>query len=1179
MTLLKFELHPRQSAAFTAIEATEILYGGSAGSGKALALDTPVLCPGGFRPIADLVPGDLVYNRFGNAVPIVAISPIMHGRPCYRVEFSDGAAIVADESHLWITLTEKERMANARRTEEFRSRRRQTRKRRGTGKRPDLVEANENKKHSYLSRMDYSERTTLQILQTLYLRGGRVNHSVPICAPINPPLKQNLIIKPYTLGAWLGDGNSDGCGFTTNDPEILEHIKADGYSVRKRAAKYAHGIQTLTSKLRALNVIKNKHIPKEYLQASFDERLSLLQGLMDTDGYCTKSGDCEFDNTNGALARDVLFLVRSLGIKATFHKGIAKLYGRSVGPKYRIAFKTDKPVFRLRRKFNRLTSIGARQTQKYIVAVESVPSVPVKCISIDCPDGCFLVGEELTVTHNSHLARVAAISWAVEIPNLQIYLFRRLYADLQLNHLEGPTGFRALLASWCNTRSPHSPLIAGRLCEIVDGEIRFWNGSKIHLCHLQHQKDVTKYYGPEFHVLMLEEATQFTEYMIRFLRSRMRIPKSLIIPDKYLKPRELWRSNDPEYYFPRALYTSNPGGVGHAAIKRMFIEQKVPGKLYQAPDSEGGHTRMYVPARVDDNPSINREQVKAGLSGLPAVLVDAMLNGNWNAVVGAYFPECDPLKHVIPPFQIPEYWPKFMSMDWGACGEGDPFAIGWWTVSDGTYMPRGSLICYRRWYGAGLPKITASQIASGIRTREQGEKIVGRWAGGDILEKRGTGPSVFEIFASEGIHFQRADMRRVTGWTQIRERLVGKNDKPLIYWTTETQEGLELLANLQHDLNNPSDVAAGIDHCLAANTIIKTKNGSFPISELVGKGGHVQNHLGEWVPFKNCKSYGVQEVIRLRFSDGTTIDCTPEHKIMNAKGEWIYACEFLDAVRYSPSWIQRLFQRLVRSLTALNTTSSDSILGAPQRNGVAAGLCTERSGSFITEKFRQITTFIISTITAPIIPFQTCSASMKLSTVSITASNQKQLSVPVKILSLQDLTQRHGIEAKRGERGIEAKTLAICAFLKTLSVRIAGSLFNHRKQNLGSVTTIANQRGEERRGLTMLKRLARFAQRSLSALSIPLLKLVAKSAGSSCLEIQRLGKQEVFCLDTPYPHSFYTANGIVVHNCPDSTRYMAQARPFIREKPASELSLEQRFKPPTMNDLWTMHEQSQKSRN
>ncbi len=400
----------------------------------------------------------------------------------------------------------------------------------------------------------------------------------------------------------------------------------------------------------------------------------------------------------------------------------------------------------------------------------------------------------------SHLSRVLAIQWCLEIPGLQVYFFRRLYDDLVKNHIEGGNGFRAMLAPWLNGRSAKSPLIAGRLAEMVQGEIRFWNGSKIFLCHLQHQKDITKYYGPEFHVLFIEEATQFSEYMIRFLRSRLRIPNNVKIPEKY------------KGLFPRAIYTTNPGGIGHSYFKKNFITAAKPYELHRAPKEDGGYLRQYIPARLDDNPSLDRSQVFASMSGLPPLLREAILQGNWNAVIGAYYPEASPDLHIIPPFAIPDYWPRFMSMDWGACGEGDPFAIGWWTVSDGTYLPRGSLVCYRRWYGRGLPKITAHQIAQGIKEREKNERIVSRHAGGDILEKRGTGPSVFEIFDAEGIHFQRADMRRVTGWTQIRERLVGKDGDPLIYWTTETQEGLELLSNLQHDLNNPSDVAAGDDH-------------------------------------------------------------------------------------------------------------------------------------------------------------------------------------------------------------------------------------------------------------------------------------------------------------------------------------------------------------------------------
>lgn len=423
----------------------------------------------------------------------------------------------------------------------------------------------------------------------------------------------------------------------------------------------------------------------------------------------------------------------------------------------------------------------------------------------------------------SHLSRVIGILWCLEIPGLQVYLFRRLYDDLIKNHIEGPTGFRAMLHPWLNTKHPGSPLTGGRLAEVVEGQIRFWNGSKIHLCHLQHQKDLTKYYGPEFHVLFLEEATQFSEFMIRFLRSRLRIPDTLKLPEKYMKPKEEWKDpNRADYYFPRAIYTSNPGGVGHAYIKKAFVAGKKPYSLHKAPAEDAGHVRQFIPAKVDDNPSVNREEVKANLAGLPPALVDAMLNGNWNAVIGAYFPEIV-LKvntsqepgHLVKPFAIPSWWTRLMAMDWGACGEGDPFSIGWWAVSDGS-LPmyrRGDLVCYRSWYGRGLPKITASKVAEGILEREKAdENVIHRVAGGDILEKRGSGPSIFEIFSGRGIHFSRADMRRASGWIQVRERLVGKDDSPAIYWFETMEDELETIMNLQHDLNDPNDCAPGDDH-------------------------------------------------------------------------------------------------------------------------------------------------------------------------------------------------------------------------------------------------------------------------------------------------------------------------------------------------------------------------------
>ena len=105
----------------------------------------------------------------------------------------------------------------------------------------------------------------------------------------------------------------------------------------------------------------------------------------------------------------------------------------------------------------------------------------------------------------SHLLRIAAITWCLQIPGLEVFLFRRLSPDLNKNHLDGPKGFRALLA----------PAVAAGICQIVEGEIRFFHGpgvtSKINLCHCKDEKDRYKYQGAEIHVLLIDELTHFTE--------------------------------------------------------------------------------------------------------------------------------------------------------------------------------------------------------------------------------------------------------------------------------------------------------------------------------------------------------------------------------------------------------------------------------------------------------------------------------------------------------------------------------------------------------------------------------------------------------------------------------------------------------------------------------------------
>lgn len=256
----------------------------------------------------------------------------------------------------------------------------------------------------------------------------------------------------------------------------------------------------------------------------------------------------------------------------------------------------------------------------------------------------------------SHLMRVCAILWALMIPGLQIALFRRLYPDLQRNHMEGPNSFPVLLAA----------LVKSGHCRIVKDEITFYNGSRISLNHCQHEKDKYKYQGAEFHVLLMDELTHFTESQYRYLRGRVRMT-GLNLPDHLKK------------LFPRIVCGANPGGVGHVWVKNTFVINGAQ-RIVQTGKSEGGMLRQYLPAKLSDNAALLRDDPHYAdkLEGLgDPILVRAMLDGDWSVAAGAMFGDTwrDPV-HICDPFAIPIDWKIWRG---GDDGFSSAAAVAWMT--------------------------------------------------------------------------------------------------------------------------------------------------------------------------------------------------------------------------------------------------------------------------------------------------------------------------------------------------------------------------------------------------------------------------------------------------------------------------------------------------------------------
>lgn len=355
-------------------------------NGKALDLETPIPTPNGWTTMRDVQPGDFLFDDLGAQCQVVAVSPVAYGRPCFEVVFGDGERIVTDAEHKWRVTS----MVDKRRS----------------GVRTHYMEM---------------ELTTEQMSHSLTSHGGQCKtYKVRVAGPVQCATLP-LPIPPYTLGAWLGDGNSRNSGLTCCDPEILQGIANEGVNLlpwkngENRAPTYGIGKgQGIQTRLRSLGVLGSKRIPVIYLRGSHSQRLALLRGLMDTDGYCSERGQCEFTTTTPALRDGFIELTRSLGYKPTSLTGTARANGKAYGEKYRIsffAFKGDE-IFSVSRKAAAQKARAKNPTRsqfRQIVDIRPVPSRPVKCIAVDSPSNLYLCGRGFIPTHNTELCAAIAL--------------------------------------------------------------------------------------------------------------------------------------------------------------------------------------------------------------------------------------------------------------------------------------------------------------------------------------------------------------------------------------------------------------------------------------------------------------------------------------------------------------------------------------------------------------------------------------------------------------------------------------------------------------------------------------------------------------------------------------------------------------------------------------------------
>lgn len=355
-------------------------------SGKALSLDTPILTPNGFVELVDIKVGDKIYGRDGKETNVSFITETMLDHDVYEIEFDNGEIIKADADHLW-TISNSE-----------------------------------------INRRKFKNKEiTLTTVEMLDMFEKFQKRSKPSSIFINSHEclefdKQSTSIDPYLLGLWIGDGHSSSGRITCHvddykfySKELKKRkIKISEFRLDKRSASTGYfTIYGLERLLKDNNLFNNKHIPDTYIFNSVKVRLDFLRGLMDSDGYMCKRGSCCFYQSDIDIVKKVRLLISTLGIKSTFNE---KIIDSKYKRHFYVRFISEKfEVFNLKRKLERQKLIKYHPKNKriYIKDIRKIDSVPVRCLQVDNKDHLFLCGETLIPTHNTTVATVYLLWYAL----------------------------------------------------------------------------------------------------------------------------------------------------------------------------------------------------------------------------------------------------------------------------------------------------------------------------------------------------------------------------------------------------------------------------------------------------------------------------------------------------------------------------------------------------------------------------------------------------------------------------------------------------------------------------------------------------------------------------------------------------------------------------------------------
>lgn len=341
------------------------------------------------------------------------------------------------------------------------------------------------------------------------------------------------------------------------------------------------------------------------------------------------------------------------------------------------------------------------------------------------------------------------------VPGAHVLYLRRAFPDLEMSAIR---------------RSQELFAGAGPVYDASRHRWRWPNGSTLQFGYLEHDADVYRYQSAEFDLILFDELTQFSEFQYLYMLSRNRSTRPGAVP------------------MMRAA--TNPGGIGHAWVRKRFIDDSSPG-------------RRFIPARLEDNPHLAEADpgYVARLEQLPEAQKRALRDGDWDVFAGQYFAEWRHEKHVIEPFEIPPGYERWRSLDWGFA---KPYAYYEYAEDwDGVvYVTREVYGCIEPDVGV---RETPAEMAEKV-LRPDGEPVfvpgVGYADPAIFARGQDGGKSVAEQFRDVGLHWHPASNDRLNGWAEVHRRL---KDGTLKVFST-CHHLIRTLPILVHDDRKPEDL-------------------------------------------------------------------------------------------------------------------------------------------------------------------------------------------------------------------------------------------------------------------------------------------------------------------------------------------------------------------------------------